>query len=89
MPRTWAQERKLANMRAREMRARRRASRVLIDGRLVASADGINPLPAEYHGKPGTYTNWGCRCATCTDQYTDYLDKYRETRDRTRKQRCE
>lgn len=38
---------------------RRRASRVLVDGRLVA------PLPAEKHGRWSTYVNYSCRCDPC------------------------
>lgn len=40
-------------------RARRRAARVLIDGRLVA------PVPAEMHGRASTYANHGCHCDPC------------------------
>lgn len=39
--------------------SRRRALRVLVDGRLVA------PLPAEKHGKVSTYVNHACRCVPC------------------------
>jgi hypothetical protein len=40
--------------------ARRRAGRVVVDGRLV------QPEPNITHGKRATYTNWGCRCEPCT-----------------------
>jgi len=42
----------------REERARARAARVLIDGRLVA-------VRAKVHGKRSTYNNHGCQCAPC------------------------
>jgi len=73
---TWAQERRKANNRARESRQRRAELRVLIDGRWVASADGITPLPPDRHGLPGTYSNWMCRCAPCTTVATAYMKEY-------------
>lgn len=39
--------------------ARRRASRVLVDGRLLA------PLPPDRHGRWSTYANHGCQCDPC------------------------
>lgn len=48
------------NTRARERRERRRDRRVLIDGRLVATREGLA------HGSSSTYDNWGCRCAPCS-----------------------
>lgn len=42
-------------------RARRRAARVLIDGRLVA------PIAAELHGRASTYANHGCHCDPCRE----------------------
>ena len=31
------------------------------------------------HGKPGTYTNGGCRCADCLTAWREYKARYRET----------
>lgn len=42
----------------RELRARRRAERVEMDGHLVATG-------APEHGVAETYREWGCRCAPC------------------------
>jgi hypothetical protein len=41
--------------------AKWRASRVEIDGRLVA------PLPPERHGSWSTYANYGCQCDPCRE----------------------
>jgi len=46
-------------------RARNRARRVLVDGRLVA------PLPEERHGTESTFNNWGCQCEPCTTSHRD------------------
>lgn len=46
-----------------EMRQRRRASRVMVDGRLTA-------VNAPRHNS-ATYTNWGCRCPVCTRAWAD------------------
>jgi len=43
----------------RDLRQRRYAARVLIDGRLVS--------PHGRHGTDATYTNYGCRCVPCTE----------------------
>lgn len=79
---TWAQERRKANNRARESRQRRADLRVLIDGRWVASEDGINPLPPDRHGRAGTYSNWMCRCVPCTEVATSYMKEYERKRKR-------
>lgn len=73
---SWESERRKATKRAKEARHARAELRVLIGDRLVASADGINPLPPELHGKAGTYTNWMCRCIPCTDVFVAYMAKY-------------
>lgn len=49
----------------RKARQARKARRELVDGRLVAVA-------APEHGKPSTYTNWGCRCLPCTGAWAAY-----------------
>lgn len=77
---TWAQERRKANQRARAARHARAELRVLIGDRLVASEDGINPLPPERHGKPSTYTNWMCRCVPCTDVAVAAMKQYDKKR---------
>ncbi len=35
---------------------------------------------AHYHGRPSTYSNWGCRCDPCTDAHRDYMQAKREGR---------
>lgn len=54
---------------ANEIRARRFAMRVLIDGRLVAAH-----LPYKSHGTPGAYSNYGCRCVACAAEIQRYDD---------------
>jgi len=51
---------------------RRLARRYLVDGHLVA------PLPPEQHGRPGTYTNHGCRCVRCRAAWTTYNARRRK-----------
>lgn len=62
--------REAARLRAIEVRARRFAKRVLIEGRLVAAH-----LPHKSHGTVGAYTNHGCRCDTCTSAMLDHLEQ--------------
>jgi DNA-binding transcriptional regulator LsrR (DeoR family) len=50
----WQRERNVTS------KAQRLASRVLIDGRLVA-------VKAKTHGSATTYSNGGCRCEPCTE----------------------
>jgi cation diffusion facilitator CzcD-associated flavoprotein CzcO len=38
-----------------------------------------DPSLAE-HGKPSTYTNWGCRCTLCTAAHTQMTTNYRRKR---------
>ncbi|WP_158608006.1 hypothetical protein [Nocardia panacis] len=46
-----------------DLRARRRARRVIVKGRPFAAVDqNGNYLQ---HGTPSTYQNWGCRCFSC------------------------
>lgn len=47
-------------LRYRELRARRAANRVVVDGRLVV----VDPTVP--HGERSTYQNWLCRCPSCT-----------------------
>lgn len=47
--------------RARNRKARRRAERVLVNGRLIH--------PRATHGVRTSYTNWACRCVPCTDAW--------------------
>jgi hypothetical protein len=62
----------------KEWREARLASREQVDGRWIA------PLPDERHGKPGTYSNYGCRCRKCTrawrEQYMLAARKWRQKR---------
>lgn len=51
----------------------RLAERVVRNGRWYAEG-------ANQHGKPATYTNWGCRCDPCTDAHRDYMQSQREAR---------
>ena len=61
--------------RARDRRARLRASRVVVDGRPVSAF-------AE-HGTLNGYGNWQCRCRPCTKAHTDnLLKRRREQRER-------
>lgn len=53
--------REAARVRMGSYRKARFATRVMVNGRLVAPG-----LPKESHGKEGTYTNHGCRCQPCT-----------------------
>jgi hypothetical protein len=63
--------------RHRPARARRRATRELIDGRLVATQ-------AETHGTWSTYANWGCRCKPCDDAAVIENRRQREKRSQMR-----
>jgi hypothetical protein len=63
--------------RHRPARARRWASRELIDGRLVATQ-------AETHGTWSTYANWGCRCKPCDDAAVIENRRQREKRSQMR-----
>lgn len=56
--------------RVNRRRAERFASRVLVDGRLVA------PGPRQ-HGKQQTYSNWGCRCEPCDLANRESCNSYR------------
>lgn len=56
------------------MRQNRRVERRLIDGRLTAVR------PYVVHGKPATYSNWGCRCVSCTEAHARYIAEKREVR---------
>ena len=58
----------------RDRKAVRHSMRVEVGGRLVAAH-----LPDDKHGNPNTYSNWGCRCAECTEAWTD---SYRIRRER-------
>lgn len=60
--------------------AERYAMRVEVDGRLVAAH-----LPEDYHGRQGTYSNHGCRCAPCTTEHAR-AEKDRQERRRMKKQ---
>jgi len=53
------------------VRARRRAQRVIVNGRPFAAVDSSgDPLT---HGTPYTYQNWGCRCPACSNaQHADH-----------------
>lgn len=46
---------------ARHWRHERYQQRQWVGGRWIA------PLSEEYHGRTGTYSNYGCRCVACTD----------------------
>lgn len=81
---SWESERRKATQRAKAARHARAELRVLIGDRLVASADGINPLPPEKHGKAGTYTNWMCRCVPCSEVALAYMAKYDRKKKRPR-----
>jgi hypothetical protein len=63
-----------------DRKARRRAQRILVDGRWVA------PLPPHYHGKLGTYQEWSCRCIRCTEAATAAHRAYQERRRERRQQ---
>jgi hypothetical protein len=68
----------------RHMDAQRRNQRVEVDGRLVA------PLPADRHGRPGTYNNWGCRCEPCTEAHRNRQRRDRaKARERDRQKRAQ
>lgn len=42
-------------------------------------------MSADVHGSPHTYTNHGCRCASCTAAHNEYQAEKRATRyERTR-----
>lgn len=47
-----------------DVRARRAAERVLVDGRLVH--------PGAPHGQPSGYTHWMCRCVPCSASQSAY-----------------
>ncbi len=64
--------------RQRRARARNRAKRILVDGRLIA------PLPADRHGTQSTFNNWGCQCDPCRT-----VNRNRQRADRERAQRLD
>lgn len=49
-------------------RVRRAASRVKINGRMVA-------VNAQSHGTSATYSNWSCRCLPCVEAHRIYRSK--------------
>jgi len=57
--------RRLHARKVATLRARRRADRTLINGRLVAVE------PTVVHGLYSTYINWSCRCPECTTAQRD------------------
>lgn len=63
-------------VRAARMRERRKKTRILVHGRLVA------PVPPELHGKRPTYINYSCRCVRCTRVSTRYASDYEAKRRR-------
>jgi len=58
-------------MSTAQARARRRAERVLTNGRLVH--------PQAPHGTTAGYVTWTCRCVPCTAANTDYLRRLRSS----------
>lgn len=58
--------REAARVRMGSYRKARFATRVMVNGRLVAPG-----LPKGSHGKEGTYTNHGCRCPRCTEAWAE------------------
>lgn len=56
-------------------RARRRAARVMIDGRLVA-------VNAKEHGTESTRSNHGCQCWPCVRAHNEYQRSSRPRRSR-------
>jgi hypothetical protein len=52
------------HLKAQELKARRYAERVLVDGRLVH--------PRCVHGKEKSYQGFGCRCIPCTAAHAAY-----------------
>ena len=62
----------------------RSAERVHAQGRRdrarILVANGTAPVPADRHGKVGTYTNNMCRCERCTGAMREYIRSYRSGR---------
>ncbi|MGD9749705.1 MAG: hypothetical protein AB7W59_01800 [Acidimicrobiia bacterium] len=50
------------------------AKRTFVAGRWIA------PLPEEKHGKPTTYSLFGCRCLSCTRANSEYRAAWRARR---------
>lgn len=65
-----------ASLAERDRRERRRAERVMVDGRLVH--------PDAPHGEPRAQKNWSCQCLPCTDANARLV---REQRARARARR--
>lgn len=65
-----------ASLAERSRRERRRAERVMVDGRLVH--------PGAPHGEPRSQKNWGCQCVPCSEANVVLV---REQRERARARR--
>jgi hypothetical protein len=63
-----------SGVRSAELRARRLAQRVLVDGVLVATA------PTLTHGTTNVYVHWGCHCAACIESHRRRSAKQRARR---------
>ena len=63
-----------------DQRAKLRARRVLIDGRLVA------PLPPDQHGLVSTFSNHGCQCDPCRAIHAARMQQVRERQAKRRTQ---